>query len=356
MWALNNNTPFAAERCWVRDKRGAEVWLVAVRGTFLINPLGSTKLAKEQSEVCMAPEFRDDPQQSSLLYDSDLHHTKLNTDVILHGHAYAPDGAPSTQVDVRLKVSNINKTLRVFGARVWEASLMGPRMNRPEPFTEMPITYERAFGGTDQISDNPEHHDWEPHNPIGVGFATRSEHLIGKPVPNIEEPGALITSWQSRPRPAGFGPIAGHWAPRLRLAGTYDEKWEKERLPLLPQDFDQRFYQSAPADQQTDGFLRGGELVELSNLTPSGSLCFRLPRVVVGFRTEFHDNTQELHRGVLHSVIIEPDVPRVILVWHTHLPCHHKVLKLMATDIRLKQRILGLEDDLASSETWASTT
>ncbi len=38
---LNNKTPFAAERSWVRDRNGAEVWLVAVKGTFNILPDGT---------------------------------------------------------------------------------------------------------------------------------------------------------------------------------------------------------------------------------------------------------------------------------------------------------------------------
>ena len=63
--------------------------------------------------------------------------------------------------------------------------------------------------------------------------------------------------------PAGFGPIARHWEPRVRWAGTYDKRWQRTRKPLLPDDFDDRFHQCAPEDQQVDGGLIGGELVEL---------------------------------------------------------------------------------------------
>ena len=45
MWSVTNRTPYAAERCWVRDKNGAEVWLVAVKGTFLIGPDGVLRKA-----------------------------------------------------------------------------------------------------------------------------------------------------------------------------------------------------------------------------------------------------------------------------------------------------------------------
>ncbi len=348
MWTITNNTPFAAERCWVRDKDGAEVWLAAVKGTFLIDADGSTHLAEEQEEVRMPPEFRGDPSETSLLYDSDLVHKKAATDVLLDGHAYAPGSAPTTEVDVTLKVGPIDKTLRVIGDRLWQNSLLGMKMSRPEPFTQMPLAYERAFGGTDQLSDNPKHHDWERRNPVGRGFATRAEHLIDTLAANLEAPNQPISHWKSRPPPAGFGPIAGHWSPRIELGGTYDGKWEKERLPLLAEDFDEGFHQSAPPDQQVPGFLHGGEQVELRNLTPGGLLRFRLPRVTLGIRTMFDDGEERDHRAVLHTVALEPDVPRVMMVWHTHLPCHHKVLKLLTTRIELKRRIHVSEHDRAS--------
>jgi len=337
MWMIENDTPFSAERCWVRDKNGAEVWLVAVKGTFLIAPDGSTQVADQQEKVCLSPVYRGEPGESSLLYDSDLHHTKLNTDVVLNAHAYAPQGRPTKQIDVTLRVANVNKTLRVFGDRVWRPALIGLKLTDPKPFTKMPVIYERAFGGRDQTSEEPRHHTWDERNPVGVGFAVRQEKLIGRPAPNVESRSAPITTWKSRPNPVGFGPIAGHW------------KWATERQPLLPMDFDERFYQCAPADQQTKGFLVGGELVELSNLTPTGTLSFRLPRQTLGFKTDFDDGTSTLHRCSLHTVIIEPDVPRVMLVWHTHLPCHHKVLKLKTTNVTLKRPLNAARSDSAEA-------
>ncbi len=347
MWAIINNTPFQAERGWVRDKDGAEVWLVAVKGTFLIQTDGTLSLAEEQEEVRLAPVFRGDPAETSLLYDSDLVHKKSATDVLVHGHAYAPRGRPAIQVDVTLKLGPIAKTLRVIGDRLWQDSVLGLRLTQPEPFTKVPLTYERAFGGSDQLSDDPKHHDWERLNPVGRGFATRPEHLIDTPVANIEAPNLPITHWKSRPPPAGFGPIPGHWSPRVELAGTYDEKWERERLPLLAEDFDERFHQSAPVDQQVPGFLRGGEEVELRNLTPGGILRCRLPRVSLGIITAFEDGERRRHQADFHTVAFEPDVPRVMLVWHTHLPCHHKVLELRTTTIHLRKRNRGSERDRA---------
>ena len=350
MWMLNNQTPFAAERSWVRDKNGAEVWLVAVKGTFNILPDGTTTLAEQQEEVVIAPEFSGDPQSSSLLNDTDLPHKKLATDVLVQGHAYAPKGQPVTQLSVGLKVANIQKILHITGDRYWQDSLIGVSISDPQAFVKMPLTYERAFGGMDLTDEDANKHDWDVRNPAGCGFATKAAHLIGKLVPNIEDPNALINNWKQRPTPAGFGPIAGHWSPRVEMAGTYDENWEKTRQPLLAEDFDERYFQSVLEDQQIPGYLKGGEQIQLFNLNSDGKLQFKLPRIFLGFTTNFFDGSREDHRAVLHTVILKPDAPKVVMVWHTHLPCHHKVLKLNNTTIRLKQAVLGSQQEEMSHE------
>ena len=50
----------------------------------------------------------------------------------------------------------------------------------------------------------------------------------------------------------------------------------KNIFPFLPPDFDDRYFQMAPPDQQID-YPRGGEEVQLVNLTPEGRLGFQLP-------------------------------------------------------------------------------
>ena len=282
------------------------------------------------------PQFSGEEGCSSLLYESDLVHKKIQTDVILHGHAYSPGGKPTKRVDVRLKVANIDKTLRVYGDRIWRRDLLGISLTPPKPFIRMPLTYERAFGGTDKKANNPQDHQWESFNPVGTGFAIRREHLIGVLAPNIEDPHMPYKSFRQG-KPAGFGPIARHWSPRVQLAGTYDDAWEKTMSPLLPSDFDERFYQCAPQDQQAHGFFKGGEKVELFNLNPEGYLTFYLPKVFIGMTTHFYDGTKVEHRAVLHTVIIRPDERHFQMVWHSNLPCHHKGEQLEKTDIILKR-------------------
>ena len=115
---------------------------------------------------------------------------------------------------------------------------------------------------------------------IGTGFIGKrsGERVEGLRLPNLEDPRNLISAWNSRPRPAGFGFYGRSWAPRLAYAGTYDEKYMKERHPLLPADFSYRFFNGAHPDLQVGGYLRGDEEVDLLNVCPDASrLHFRLP-------------------------------------------------------------------------------
>ncbi|HVE38426.1 MAG TPA: DUF2169 domain-containing protein [Planctomycetota bacterium] len=338
MWTIENETPYAAERSLTTDLEGRDVWLVVVKATFLIQPDGSTSVAAEQVPVRHELKHRGEPASTSLLYESDMVLTKANTDVLLEGHAYVPGGREATQADVMMQVGKIKKIARVWGDRAWTPGLLGLKLTDPLPFRKMPLTWERAFGGTDLISDNKSLHDWEPRNPVGAGFGVQSEHVVGRKAPNVEDPGHLISSWKDRPRPLGFGPIARHWIPRRKFAGTYDEKWEKERQPLLPRDFDPRFNQTAPEDQQAEGYLKGGIPVELYNLTPSGVLKFALPKVALRFSTLVGSESTE-HRADLMTVLLEPDFPRVVLVWRTSLPVHGKKLKIDRTVVGEKEYV-----------------
>src|SRR5690606_32210389 len=110
-------------------------------------------------------------------------------------------------------------------------------------------------------------HAREPRNPVGRGFAKHTS-LHEQPAHCIEYPQGL----PSRLPPAGCGPIGRSWMPRRSHAGTYDAAWLKERMPLLPRDYDPRFQLCAPRDQKVRDYIAGGETVELTNFTEEGVL------------------------------------------------------------------------------------
>ena len=66
MWQLNNKTPFAAERDWVRDRQGAEVWVVAVKCTFDVGTDGALRVAPDQPPVTRVPVYHGAPGHSKI--------------------------------------------------------------------------------------------------------------------------------------------------------------------------------------------------------------------------------------------------------------------------------------------------
>ncbi len=340
MWTVGNLTPFATGSTAVIDKHGARHWVVAVKATFSILPDGSTEIADEQPEPLLMPEYFGEPGASSLRYEADLVDGKPGTDVLVLGTAYAPEGKPCTKMNVGLRFGSLQKSLTVYGDRVYERNRAGlPEVSAPVPFLEMPIVYERAFGGFDQEDPNPQLQKMFFPNPVGCGVAAKSSRLLGKPVANIEFPDGAHRKNEA----PGFGPLCSYWDPRRRYQGTYDGAWVQSQKPLLPLDYDPRINMCAPVDQQVEPHLRpGGVEVMLVGLTRGGRLGFRLPDPYFGFRTHFGSYTKRPpveHRAQLHTVIIEPDYPRVSMVWHTRLSCGNAIDDIDQTTVEEKQRV-----------------
>jgi len=322
MWTLVNQTPYTAERAFVRDQDGAEVWLVLIKATFDILPDGTLRRARIQPPVDLVPVYWESVAGPYLRRDSDLVATKAGTEVLVEGCACAPRGHPVTAMEVALQVGSMTKRLRVVGDRQWRSGVFGPALSEPQPFERMPIVYARALGGVAPASPG-EAPPPNPHNPVGTGHARTQGHLHGIAAPNIEAPGASAQDWQHHGVPAGFGPLARHWSPRRELAGTFDANWARTRQPLLPADFDERFNFSAPADQCFRGFLTGGEAIALHGLSPAGVIRFALPRVHIACKTLL-DGRAQPHGAVLHTVHIAADKRQVSCVWHSRLRCHRK--------------------------------
>lgn len=338
MLQLANHTPFAAERSIQIDKDGNQIWTVIVKASYVLTPRQQVEVAPEQEPVCLAPVFAGEPGVSSLLRESEMVAEHPGTDVIVIGSAHAPGGRPLRSLDVSVSVGSIFRRVRVFGDRVWEGGILGVRMSTPTAFTAMPLLYERAYGGrviTDERTGAFQH---EPRNPIGTGFAVKAEDAIGRPLPNLEDPADLVSSWRSRPKPAGLGPIPASWAPRLGRAGTFDERWKRERLPLWPIDYDPRHQQSAHPDLVADPPLVGGERVELINLTPDSKLTFTLPRPQVTVDT-FVDDLRLPQDLRLDRVVVEPDAMKLVMIWRAALNCRGNARRVKRTLISSKPHV-----------------
>ncbi|WP_343647969.1 DUF2169 domain-containing protein [Enterobacter sp.] len=324
MWSLNNQTPYAAERGWIRDNNGAEVWIVAVKATYDILPDGATVLSKQQERINSGVVLY--PDSEEVRYETDLGPEKDSTDVVLNGHAWAPEGNPVSSLVVGLKVGDVTRLARVQGDRIWD----GNGYCAPVPFDKLPLRANRMSVSSGEAGEDA--------NPLGIPIMKSPRKDISR-LPNIEFIGSNAGA------DIGFGPVPRHWPARLRYAGTYDQRWENMRSPLLPEDFDPHFWQTAPASQYAGGLLRGGEIVTLANMTsPEFSyarvLSFAIPKISLGLITRFFDGSSQSHRARMHTLIIEPDYPRISVVWHSALPCHHLVNQLESTLITEKKRLM----------------
>jgi uncharacterized protein YjbI with pentapeptide repeats len=193
---------------------------------------------------------------------------KADSEVLLFGSCYNEGGRPLPVSSVRLQLGAVDKRVAVIGDRIWEER---GGFTDPEPFTSMPLIWERAFGGP----------SWK-RNPKGKG-AERVSIEAGKrvlPLPNLELPGKLLTSASQRPDPVGFGPIDLTWPQRAAAAGTYDDGYLERHFPGFPPDLKPEFFQLAPPDQRIEGYFRGDEPYLLENLHPGRArLAGRLPAI-----------------------------------------------------------------------------
>jgi hypothetical protein len=285
-----------------------------------------SRLPGAEVRLSDVPWDEEQPETSSVKLPSDVCLRKPSTDVVVAGQAVAAYRPKQTQLDVFVQVGPVKKLLRVFGPRVWSkglGSLLTP--SPPQPFESLSLQWEYAFGGAD--GSDPKKLLEEPRNPVGCGLARDGDSLLDKPAPRIEDPTDLITTHKTRPAPAGVAPLGRHWAPRRRYVGTTDETWMKERMPLLPHDFDERYNQVATPELITPTYLRGGEPVNIVNMNEQGDLKFDLPRVAFFVGARGDDGLRE-HRAPLDTVLLLPNRRTFELTWRAAVPLPSPARKL----------------------------
>lgn len=314
---LDNKTDFVASPLMLLAQDGERLVLI-VKATFL--RAGELELAPR--EVARGIRGADvpwgEPEKSSIKYPSDLCIAKPGTDVIVVAAAHAPGSEAVPWFDAGVQVGPLEKTIRVFGLRVWAAN--GTSLSPPRPTRGAEVRYDYAWGGID-VSD-PEDPLEEPRNPSGMGIARHASSLTHKPAPMIEDPLHPIHSVRTHPPPAGLGAIGRHWEPRRSFLGTYDAAWLAERAPLLPQDHDDRANLCASPGLTAVPPLLGGEAAALLNLTPGGgTISFHLPEIRIKASLSARDRETQTLRPYLDTVLIDAlEVPEnvdavVELVW-----------------------------------------
>lgn len=367
---LENQTPFPALMYSAADPDREEHRIVVMKVSYKIirkdtDHWGLELITDGSVPLCLADEFWGEMGQSSVKHESDLAPYKPMCDVILNGHAYTPNAKEMTAIAVRLKMSypekqqeikapiepqplnpsmpltdaqvaqwerekkayqtaiaqqkvkyipQFEKTLSVLGESYFKPNTLLPGWKRTSlaTFTELPLRWEYAFGGTNTIyktidqTGEPLFNEICFTNPLGTGwvekdyfdecekinnkYRTRKEkiedykviaaprieyHLQRQPKPAFSKHPKKVElnakqmaqiSQHYAYEPAGFGYLGRPWSPRIALAGTYDEKWLAEQHPYPPQDTDYGYWNAAPKDQQIEFFYPNSRL-ELWNLT-----------------------------------------------------------------------------------------
>lgn len=300
------------------ERDGREHLVVVIKGTFRLPELGGqVDLHEVQQPLVTADTFHGEPGWSAPKREIDFAPRKQMCDVLLEGSAHAPAGKQVTRQRVAIRVGTMAKQFDVVGDRVWRAGLTGISASAPLPFTCMPISYDVGFGGVHR-SDDADDCDAYPLNPVGRGWHRnpKTARVDGQPLPNTEEVGRSVTVPNGEYSPMSLGPIGRGWAARARFAGTYDDRWLDEVFPFLPEDFDERYYQSAPPDQQIE--IPNAPLeVALSGFTPDGLRQFTLPHFDAPVHFFLKNEEREDHVAWLDTIVFEPDEDQFTMCWRT---------------------------------------
>lgn len=297
---FSNNTPYAAQDFPFVDPTGRDVVVAVVKATFRIDERGETRLLAKQLPIRPVDEPWDaENPLSSVKLPGDLADRKLGTDVVVIGDAIAPE--PVTVLDIGITVGNRTVPLRVHGPRLYAKRLGGIGISSAIPFQRQPIRYELAYGGASE--------DWsevELRNPSGVGIATRQSDLDGRPAPQIEHPERPHTSGTDRHAPVGFGAIGTHWSPRREFFGTADELWQKDRCPILPTDFDPRYYSVAHPSLWFAELVAPGTRVGIVGMSSERVLSFLVPELPIAMSARY-DSGREQERPRIDTLVIQPN-------------------------------------------------
>ena len=105
---------------------------------------------------------------------------------------------------------------------------------------------------------------------------------------------------------------------------------------MLPEDFNEHFFNAAEPGLIANGYLQGGENVMVKNASREQDLEFCLPHHQLEIAIWIKGKRQETVPN-LDTVIIEPDENRLQIVWRAAIPCFRCFLYIDRVRIREKK-------------------
>jgi len=266
---FTNSTDFPADSLVGSTGDWEQTAMVACKVTYRLNRDGSLEPVPADQ---MWPVLGEPALFGGVTLLPDLEFRKKGIDILVFGEAVSPRGWASRHLTLRIRCGPVDKRVEVFGDRSWLKGVGGSIPSEADPFETMPITNDRAFGGSAILAGEEVIH---PFNPDGRGYCMSKEEVGGKPLPNLERPEALITDWKQTPGPAclykGNGLFLDASGP-----GSFEELSQSSDSMALPQAiFDQAFNQAVPDLVCPNGQL--GRSLSLSGFDAEGDLLFPLP-------------------------------------------------------------------------------
>lgn len=238
-------------------------------------------------EITMVDEFEATPETSALVHEQDIAPHKPKTDLILRGAARSFEGAARADWPVSIEIPDLlYHEFYVRGPARWEKARRRWQLSKPELTTEVPLNFARAYGG---LCREGESEVFFEENPAGLGFMTEkaARDLDGWAAPQIGLLAEFMDAQPFQPMSVlGTMPIAKAWLPRRAAAGTFDERWERERHPRMPLDYDLAFWNAAPTRLQLSPYLIGDEKLLLKGISHSrDTVAMRLPGAKLALRS-----------------------------------------------------------------------
>lgn len=228
---------------------------------------------------------------------------KGGTDIFLFAHARSVERRPTPRMSVVVEVGSFRREVLVFGERAWMPGMRQPTPSAPRPFVELPLVLANAYGGTAE---------WDglqvpfADNPAGKGFILEEDQAAGTRLPNIEDPGRLITRWDDRPAPVGLGLCPQAFSGRLLAGVTFGKDGGMKEIH--PRLFNAAFPEMVASNVQP------GTLVRLSGVSHDGPVRFTLPATPVVFRLSI-DGTVLERTPAIDQIGIEADEKRVFITY-----------------------------------------
>lgn len=230
MIRLRNKTDLEAYCFWGAAPGQRLGCVVLIKGTFELGE-GQPRLTGSSPW----PVHLEELETPYGVFPGEVAHRKHRLDVIVLGKAHAPGGQAVRRMEVTVQVDDFLHTISVFGDRRWQRDGDGWAPGEPAPFTELPLLYDNAYGGS---WDN----EWGtlvcPQNPAGKGFCMDHDEAEGLALPNLEDPKDLISDPGDRPRPVGLAPYPMTGGLRLSRFGRMgpdgpEPNTDEEVKPLI---------------------------------------------------------------------------------------------------------------------------